>query len=550
MLNRLTLVQKLIIAFGAVVTVFIAQNLLTRLQMTTVDEAATQTLHTVDVMADADALLLALVDIESGERGFALTGDERFLQPYEEGLRAYERHMGRLRELVVDDPAQMRRLDELDRQYQGFLTEGVEPIIELRRQVDAAAGVVAEPDLSSVSQLANEGTSRAYMADMRTLMDEFIAVEDRLRLERDEAMTATLGSVGLLLLLGPAIASVLAVLIVLWLARDMQGRFRTLLDMAHAIGDGDFSRPIDASGSDEVAEVMAEFDRMRKTLATTLATIRGGSERLVGAGGKLGDTVRYLGRSSDEQNEFSSRMAATTEELTVSISEVTRSAEEARDISSSSESMSREGSEIILGSVSSMRAISERVQHAAGRINQLSRQSDEISSIISVIDSVSEQTNLLALNAAIEAARAGEHGRGFAVVADEVRGLAQRAAESTQEISRMINEVQSGIQSAVTEMESTVEQVGRGVEEANRAGDAIREIEAGAHRVLGVVDHISNALRQQSEASDDVARSVEKIASLSSEGASQVHEVRRVLDEVRALSDELEAEIGKFVLGS
>ncbi|MGM0631978.1 MAG: methyl-accepting chemotaxis protein [Pseudomonadota bacterium] len=548
MLNRLTLVQKLIIAFGAVVTVFIAQNLLTRLQMTTVDEAATQSLHTADVMADADALLLALVDIESGERGFALTGDERFLQPYEEGVRAYGRRMSRLRDLVADNPEQVRRLDELDRQYQGFLTEGVHPIIELRRQVDAAAGAVAEPDLTRVSDLANEGTSRAYMADMRALMDEFIAVEDRLRLERDEAMTASLGSMGLLLLLGPAMASVLAVLIVLWLARDMQGRFRTLLDVAHAIGDGDFSQHIDASGNDEVAGVMTEFDRMRKTLAATLATIRGGSERLVGAGGKLGDTVQYLGRSSDEQNEFSSRMAATTEELTVSISEVTRSAEEARDISSSSESMSREGSEIILGSVSSMQAISERVQHAAGRINQLSRQSDEISSIISVIDSVSEQTNLLALNAAIEAARAGEHGRGFAVVADEVRGLAQRAAESTQEISRMINEVQSGIQSAVTEMESTVEQVGRGVEEANRAGDAIREIEAGSHRVLDVVDHISNALRQQSEASDDVARSVEKIASLSSEGASQVHEVRRVLDEVRALSDELEAEIGKFVL--
>lgn len=543
MLNQLTLVQKLIIAFSAVVVVFITQNLLARLQLNVVEEAVEQDRRAAAVVAEAEAVLLSLVEIETSERGFALTGDETFLEPYNAGQNAYARNMDLLRSERRGNPAQLARLEAVDEQYQLFIADAMEPIIEMRRDIDAGFA-----DLELLSSLVQEGRGQRYMDEMRRIMDEFLTVEERLMDERGQAMEASFSTTGLLMVLGPAIAGVLAFLIVVWLARDVRGRFQKLLEVARSVGGGDFSRAIDVTGRDEVAEVMREFATMKDRLASTLSIIRGGSERLVGAGENLGHTVQYLGKSSDEQSEFSSRMAATTEELTVSIAEVTRNAEEAREISSNSESISREGSEIILSSVSSMQGISERVQRAAERINQLSRQSDEISNIISVIDSVSEQTNLLALNAAIEAARAGEHGRGFAVVADEVRGLAQRAAESTQEISRMINEVQTGIQSAVTEMESTVEQVSDGVEGANRAGDAIRRIEEGSRRVLGVVDHITSALKQQSEASDDVARSVEKIASLSGEGATQVKDVRRVLEEVRTLSDELEAELNKFVL--
>lgn len=543
MLNQLTLVQKLIIAFSAVVVVFITQNLLARLQLNVVEEAVEQDQRAAAVVAEAEAVLLSLVEIETSERGFALTGDETFLEPYNAGQDAYTRNMDLLRNERRGNSAQLARLDAIDEQYQLFISDAMEPIIEMRRDIDAGFA-----DLELLSSLVQEGRGQRYMDEMQRVMDEFLSVEERLMEERGAAMEASFSTTGLLMVLGPAIAGLLAFLIVVWLARDVRSRFRDLFEIAEAMGDGDFSRRIDVRGKDEVARVLREFMEMKEKLAATLATIRGGSERLVGAGVDLKDTVEYLSNSSDEQSEFSSRMAATTEELTVSIAEVTRNAEEAREISSNSESISREGSEIILSSVSSMQSISDRVQRAADRINQLSRQSDEISNIISVIDSVSEQTNLLALNAAIEAARAGEHGRGFAVVADEVRGLAQRAAESTQEISRMINEVQTGIQAAVTEMESTVEQVSDGVEGANRAGDAIRRIEEGSRRVLGVVDHITSALKQQSEASDDVARSVEKIASLSGEGATQVKDVRRVLQEVRTLSDELEAELNKFVL--
>jgi methyl-accepting chemotaxis protein len=188
------------------------------------------------------------------------------------------------------------------------------------------------------------------------------------------------------------------------------------------------------------------------------------------------------------------------------------------------------------------------VRSASHLIEKLGEQSSEISSIVNVIKSIADQTNLLALNAAIEAARAGEQGRGFSVVADEVRLLAQRTSESTDQIEGMIGKIQHGTHEAVTKMERGVTEVDQGMEWAAGAGDAINTIRDSFEQVLAVVEQISSALREQNAASDEVARNVESIAQMSEQNREATHHASSTAHRLNELAGELGSQVARFAL--
>ena len=195
-----------------------------------------------------------------------------------------------------------------------------------------------------------------------------------------------------------------------------------------------------------------------------------------------------------------------------------------------------------------MNTIAESVASSTDVVRQLGEQSQRISGIVSVIREIADQTNLLALNAAIEAARAGEQGRGFAVVADEVRKLAEKTASSTQEISAMIGEIQSGTEMAVKQMEAGASQVGKGVTVAGATGTAIQDIDAENARVVAAVDEISTALREQAVASNQISQGVERIAQMTEENSAAVVSVAGSANDLLMLAATLKASVDNFRL--
>jgi methyl-accepting chemotaxis protein len=241
-------------------------------------------------------------------------------------------------------------------------------------------------------------------------------------------------------------------------------------------------------------------------------------------------------------------MAAAVEEMSVSIDQVRDNSREAHAVATEAGQQSRTGGQVVHSAAGEMGKIADAVNVAAQSIRELEDTSNEISSIVNVIREIADQTNLLALNAAIEAARAGEQGRGFAVVADEVRKLAERTANSTQQIAGMIDKVQAGARRAATEMESGVNRVSEGVSLAHQAGDSITGIQNGATRVATVVEDIAAALNEQASAAQDIAQGVERIAQMSEESSAAAHQTAHATQQLRVLASELQGSVSRFRL--
>jgi len=198
--------------------------------------------------------------------------------------------------------------------------------------------------------------------------------------------------------------------------------------------------------------------------------------------------------------------------------------------------------------VAGMKKIALVVKQSAETVQELGRSSDQIGEIIGVIDDIADQTNLLALNAAIEAARAGEQGRGFAVVADEVRKLAERTTKATKEIAGMIKKIQLDTKGAVSSMEEGTKQVDEGIKMADKAGASLHEIVGISQRVTDKVSQIAAASEQQSSASEQISKNVEAISSVTSETAAGVQQVARAAEDLNRLTENLQQLLAKFNL--
>ncbi|MEY2634058.1 MAG: hypothetical protein RIR00_2712 [Pseudomonadota bacterium] len=334
-----------------------------------------------------------------------------------------------------------------------------------------------------------------------------------------------------------------------WFARNLLqglgGEPRYAREISQRISAGDLTQEVLNQGGNPES-LLAGMQQMQQTLRQMIADIEVNALQLTQSADALMHGAEQVAERSRLQSESAASMAATVEEMAVSIDQVKDNAREASDISGQAGQLARAGSGIIHNAAGEMRRIAEAVHGSSAIIEQLGQQSDRITSIVNTIREIADQTNLLALNAAIEAARAGEQGRGFAVVADEVRKLAERTSLSTTEIGGMVSLIQSGTREAVTSMEAAVSQVQRGTALADEAGDSIIRIEEGAGRVSRVVDDIRSAIREQSQASSQIARGIEQIAQISEESANGVAQTATASRQLLRLAQELNQMVNRF----
>ncbi|WCH25849.1 methyl-accepting chemotaxis protein [Aeromonas salmonicida] len=334
--------------------------------------------------------------------------------------------------------------------------------------------------------------------------------------------------------------------------------YRALLDLTgtsvsqlrsdlNSLAQGDFSRQIQVPvGAQE--SLIGLLATMQSTLKGIIAQVSHSSEELSGSADSIAQIAEQTAQFATSQQTSTQTMAAAIEELVVSISHLSDNATHADELSKVSANTLEEGSGVIKQTLDSIENISSTVGDAASSLSELNSHTQQISDIIEVIRGIADQTNLLALNAAIEAARAGEQGRGFAVVADEVRNLASRSAASTQQITGMISKIQSGADASIRSMENTVNNVSRGVSLANQTGEAITSIKSHAANLTGLMGEISHTLREQSTAANEVVSTVGHITSLSEQSGDAARHVSQEAAKLKQLSRLLRQEMGRFKL--
>jgi len=536
----LSVKSKLITSFCAVAAMIAVVIVLTNYNLGRMNDATDEVDRSHQVITNLTRLREALINMETGSRGFALSGQERSLEPVSLGQKEFE---DAYRDAGQDEEP------PTSSQYRETASNGP----GMDRHGGRAADRSAPRGRYRQSLARGAARLRAHRAE--TSRDSHLRHPDHGRTPQPAAAkgsrnwTKSLPKPGGILFGSGALAFALAITLALVIARSIGGRIAIALQAAEATAAGDLTTPVRVEGSDEIGRMLQAVATMQQSLREMLGEIRRNTDHLSEAATTLATVAGDVERAVNEQNDASSTMAAAVEELTVSIGEVAKNAEEASSVARESGAIAKEGGEVMQRTVESIKKIADRVTEAAKDIGQLEKHSAEITSIVNVIETIAEQTNLLALNAAIEAARAGEYGRGFAVVADEVRKLAERTTVSTQEITEMIAHIQQGTKQAVTAMETSVAEVEQGVQLANAAGESIERIAEGSGRVIDYASHISDALKEQSVASNQVARNVETIVQMADKNHQAVSRASATAKLIEEAMQTLRQAVGRFKIG-
>ena len=331
--------------------------------------------------------------------------------------------------------------------------------------------------------------------------------------------------------------------------------FRPLQQMAErmedvAQGEGDLTRRLDVPPDREVAELAMSFNTFMDKLQSVMVSIAENIQNLAAAGEELSVTSRQQTEGAGQQKDQTQQVATATQQMNAVVQQVTEISNRASEAAARAAASARNGGKVVEETLTRMQSIASSTGTAEEKIEFLRQQSEQIGRIIGVIDEIADQTNLLALNAAIEAARAGEQGRGFAVVADEVRKLAERTVTATKEITEMISGVQSGTEAAVSAMHVGTGEVSLGVSATRKAGDCLREIITISDQVGEMVAHIAASTMQQASATEDVNQSTAKIADIAAASASGALQATKALEDLARLAADVQQQIGQFRLGS
>ena len=330
------------------------------------------------------------------------------------------------------------------------------------------------------------------------------------------------------------------------IAQRIASRLNMAVKAAREIAKGDLTVELPPASRDEVGTLLGAMGDMQGALRNAMRETAGSAHSILGAASNLDDAVSQLNQSASIQSSAASAIAANVEQLTVSINIVTDNTGEAAKVAMDSDAQANEGHQAIEKLVGQVTEAATVVREAAEQMDHLKSDSEKISNIVAVIKDIADQTNLLALNAAIEAARAGEAGRGFAVVADEVRKLSERTALSTGEISHMVGAIQQSTGQVVSGVSHGVQLVDSSVAFAEQAGGAIAKMREMAQRVAKLVGDVDGALREQSAASTEVAKKIEDIATQAEEANAVANETSLASNSMSVTAQGMQALVSRF----
>ncbi|MEJ2621984.1 MAG: methyl-accepting chemotaxis protein [Candidatus Thiodiazotropha sp.] len=345
-----------------------------------------------------------------------------------------------------------------------------------------------------------------------------------------------------ILVIGAVVSLILAFITISGITQGV----RKIEEAANRLAQGDLNVLVDYRNKDEVGHIAKAFNEMTRTFKQTVNEIKDAITRLAAAAEETSVVTAQTTSGINQQQLETTQVATAINEMNTTVHEVARNAVDAATAAKEADDSFNEGKKVVDTIIGAIDELAKEVEQAAQVILNLEQESDSIGSVLDVIKGIAEQTNLLALNAAIEAARAGEQGRGFAVVADEVRTLAGRTQDSTKEIEEMISKLQTGAGKAVQVMESGKEKTRQGVEHASAAAEALQTINTAVERITGMNTQIANAAEEQSAVTEEINRSITNINSVAEQTSAGAQQTASASDDLARLAEQLKGLVERF----
>ena len=561
-----TIRGKVVLSFGLLTIVLLVLSATSYFNMMKLEKEI-NTLITYDMKVDTKLKDLSKVlnDIEIGEQGFVITGATGFLAPYQNGKREVEGKIEDLNTLLKDDPDQLDKMDKIQAQY-GFWMQFVDRVIETRK----------DKGLEKAASLVETGVGKKYLDGIRSYVDMIVVDQQKDLNNRIDSLTQQVYMSKIVTIGLSAFAVLLAVFFGIILSHTIKTNTkkisRSILEIANA--GGDLTKRIHVKSKDELADLASDTNQLIGGIATLVKqvsemaeNVSASSQELLASAEETSRTITSIAETSSEiaagSDQTTHRMSSSLEKMN-SLEEAARflfnQAELVRQTARDMRVVAEKGGKTVQASSSKMMSIEETMSNTSETVEALGQRSTQITTIIGTITDIAEQTNLLALNAAIEAARAGEHGRGFAVVADEVRKLAEQSRQAAKGVTEIVHSIQEEVNIIIKQNSDGVKEVIAGVEITNETNTSLEDILTQTTKTTVVVDEMVDHIQETLNLSQEVAASfahvneiaeatasnTETTAAASEEGSAAMEQVTASASELSQQAEKLKELISSF----